>query len=60
MLAANPGRVADVVEVDLPRPRTIGLMKTSHFNAVENAVRQVLFDDDGPVAEPAAPEQAHG
>jgi NitT/TauT family transport system ATP-binding protein len=59
VLSANPGRVAGVVDVDLPRPRTIDLMKSPRFNALENAVRQVLFDDDETEAE-ASPERAHG
>ena len=46
VLAANPGRVASVVDVDLPRPRKIDLMKTPQFNALENAVRAVLFADE--------------
>jgi hypothetical protein len=46
ILSANPGRVAGVVDVDLPRPRRIDLMKSPRFNALENAVRQVLFDDE--------------
>jgi NitT/TauT family transport system ATP-binding protein len=59
VLSANPGRVAGVVDVDLPRPRGIDLMKTPRFNALENAVRQVLFDDDA--GEARAPrERAHG
>jgi NitT/TauT family transport system ATP-binding protein len=46
ILSANPGRVAGVVDTDLPRPRKIDLMKTPRFNALENAVRQLLFDDE--------------
>jgi NitT/TauT family transport system ATP-binding protein len=53
-----PGRVAGVVDVDLPRPRTIDLMKSPRFNALENAVRQVLFDDETEAAAPK--ERAHG
>jgi NitT/TauT family transport system ATP-binding protein len=59
VLSANPGRVAGVVDVDLPRPRGIDLMKTPRFNALENAVRQVLFDDEGDAAEMPR-ERAHG
>ena len=47
VLASHPGRVARVLDVDLPRPRAIDLMKTPEFNALENAVRQVLFSDVG-------------
>jgi NitT/TauT family transport system ATP-binding protein len=57
VLSANPGRVAGVIDVDLPRPRSIDLLKTPRFNALENAVRQVLFDEEA-----AGPDlrQAHG
>jgi NitT/TauT family transport system ATP-binding protein len=58
ILSANPGRVAGVVDVDLPRPRRIDLMKSPRFNALENAVRQVLFDDEAEAA--TTPERAHG
>jgi hypothetical protein len=51
ILSANPGRVAGVVDVDLPRPRTIDLMKSPRFNALENAVRQVLFEDETEAAQ---------
>ena len=50
VLSANPGRVAGVVDVDLPRPRSIDVMKTPRFNALENAVRQVLFEDEAGAA----------
>ena len=46
VMAAHPGRVASVVDVDLPRPREIEVMKTPAFNALENAVREVLFADE--------------
>jgi NitT/TauT family transport system ATP-binding protein len=45
VLAAHPGRVASVLDVDLPRPRSIDVMKTPEFNTLENSVRQVLFSD---------------
>jgi hypothetical protein len=46
------------VDVDLPRPRRIDLMKSPRFNALENAVRQVLFEDEAEAA--TMPERAHG
>ena len=50
VLAAKPGRVTRVVDVDLPRPRRIDLIKTPEFNALENAVREVLFADEAAYA----------
>ena len=46
VLAANPGRVARVIEVDLPRPRRLEMMREGAFNALENAVREALFADE--------------
>lgn len=60
VMAANPGRVSGVVDVDLPRPRAIGDMKSPRFNALENAVRQILFDEEVPKGAVYAQEQAHG
>jgi len=43
VLSARPGRVAEVIDVDLPRPRTLEMMNTEAFNASENALRRALF-----------------
>lgn len=50
VLAAKPGRVTRVVDVDLPRPRRIDLIKTQEYNDLENAVREVLFADEAAYA----------
>jgi NitT/TauT family transport system ATP-binding protein len=44
VLAARPGRIADVVEVDLERPRNIDQMNDPAFASMVNRVRQCLFD----------------
>jgi NitT/TauT family transport system ATP-binding protein len=46
VLAANPGRLAATIDVDLPRPRRLALMQTPAFNRLENAVRAALFGDE--------------
>ena len=46
VLAANPGRLAATVDIDLPRPRSLALMQTPAFNRLENAVRAALFGDE--------------
>lgn len=46
VLSAHPGRVADVIDVDLPRPRGLDLLQAPAFNAHENAVRAALFADE--------------
>ena len=43
VLSARPGRIAETVHVDLPRPRTLEMMNTEEFNAAENALRRALF-----------------
>ena len=45
VLAANPGRVAQVIPIDLPRPRRLSILQDGAFNAHENAVRAALFSD---------------
>ncbi len=42
MLQAHPGRVKDVVEVDLPLPRAISLRETPEFNAYCGRLRRLL------------------
>lgn len=53
VLAARPGRIADVVEVDLERPRNIGQMNDPAFTAAVNRVRQCLFDQQSGTADDA-------
>jgi NitT/TauT family transport system ATP-binding protein len=43
VMSARPGRVTEIVDVDLPRPRTLDLMQTQEFFRLENAVRSALF-----------------
>ena len=42
MLMAHPGRVKDVVQVDLPFPREIALRETPEFNAYCSRLRKLL------------------
>lgn len=44
VLAARPGRITDVVEVDLERPRKLAQMNDPSFVAMVNHIRQCLFD----------------
>ncbi|QEW22626.1 putative aliphatic sulfonates import ATP-binding protein [Marinibacterium anthonyi] len=46
VLSAHPGRVADRIDIDLPRPRALELMQDPAFNALENAVRAALFSGE--------------
>jgi NitT/TauT family transport system ATP-binding protein len=46
VLSAHPGRIADQIDIDLPRPRTLDMMRDPAFNALENSVRAALFADE--------------
>jgi len=45
VLAARPGRIVDVVEVDLPRPRRFEHIETPAFSVLTDRVRRSLFSD---------------
>ena len=42
VMAAHPGRIAQVIDVDLPRPRTQEVYATDAFRDLEGLVREVL------------------
>ncbi|ONI88890.1 sulfonate ABC transporter ATP-binding protein [Saccharothrix sp. ALI-22-I] len=42
IMAAKPGRIIDVVNVDLPRPRGRDLLKTPEFHHLEDLIRDKL------------------
>jgi NitT/TauT family transport system ATP-binding protein len=57
VLSARPGRITTVVDVPLPRPRTLEVMREPAFFAVENEIRAALFGGAvGPVASPRSTE----
>ncbi len=60
VLSSRPGRITDVIDVALPRPRTLDVMQTPEFFAVENALRQALFGGHGSGHPAAVPPAAVG
>ncbi|MFF5083178.1 ABC transporter ATP-binding protein [Actinoplanes sp. NPDC000266] len=42
VMAPRPGRITDVIDIDLPRPRGQALLKTPEFHAYEDLVRDRL------------------
>jgi len=44
VMAPRPGRVVDVVDVDLPRPRSQELLRSQEFHDLELTVRDLLRD----------------
>ncbi|MEX0276996.1 MAG: ABC transporter ATP-binding protein [Ruegeria sp.] len=42
VLKPRPGRIAEIVEVDLPRPRTLNMMTTPKFGAIVDYIRSLL------------------
>jgi NitT/TauT family transport system ATP-binding protein len=50
IMSARPGRITGVVDVPLPRPRTLAMMRTEVFFECVNRVRDGLFGREEPDA----------
>jgi NitT/TauT family transport system ATP-binding protein len=50
VMSPRPSRVAAVVDVPFPRPRTTELMRTAEFHGLVDRIADVLFDRDGALA----------
>ena len=45
-MAANPGRIVEIIAIDLPRPRTLDMRETPEFGRYAKHIRQ-LFEELG-------------
>jgi len=46
VMAARPGRIVEVIDIDFPRPRTLAVRETAEFSAYMRRVRQI-FESSG-------------
>lgn len=45
VMQANPGHIAEVIDIDLPRPRTLDLINTAKFGEVVAHIREKLEEE---------------
>ncbi len=46
-MTPRPGRIARVIDVDLPRPRTIDMEFTEKFKSYSGQIREVIYHGSG-------------
>ena len=60
VLSSRPGRIVDIIEVDLPRPRRLAVRETAHFGTYTERIRGLfhemgLFNEEPVSAEEETP-----
>jgi NitT/TauT family transport system ATP-binding protein len=55
VMAAQPGRIYDVVEVDIAYPRSEEFRLSPEFAALRNRVWRSVYHQDGPTAAASSP-----
>ena len=43
VMSARPGRIAEIVPIDLPRPRTLEMMKSPEFHELQDRLTDLLY-----------------
>jgi NitT/TauT family transport system ATP-binding protein len=60
VMSARPGRIARIVDIDLPQPRTIDTRESPRYFELVTAVREALRQRDGRTDDAAGPSRDGG